>query len=97
MDNSNRKTEYWAQGPTRECADEVLNRVDDYYRFCKTSMWFENWRKLYYAYNPNRYIAGQTIQAGESNEYRTIKVNHFRNLLEHIQTLSITDRPAWQP
>jgi hypothetical protein len=97
MDNNTEKDLPWMNADTRTCADEVLNRVDDYYRFCKTSMWFENWRKLYYAYNPNRYIAGQTIQAGESNEYRTIKVNHFRNLLEHIQTLSITDRPAWQP
>jgi len=88
---------YWAADGTRECADEVLDRCEDYWRFCKTSNWFENWRKLYYAYNPNRYVAGQTIMAGESNEYRTIKVNQFRNLLEHIQTLSITDRPAWQP
>jgi len=96
-DNENMPSDYWAAGDTRECADEVINRCDDYWRFCKTSNWFENWRKLYYAYNPNRYVAGQTVMAGESNEYRTIKVNHFRNLLEHIQTLSITDRPAWQP
>ena len=82
---------------SRECADEILDRCSDYWTFCKTSNWFENWRKLYYAYNPNRYVAGQTVMAGESNEYRTIKVNHFRNLLEHIQTLSITDRPAWEP
>ena len=97
MEQEVNPNEYWVNSDTRTCADEILDRIDDYYRFCKTSMWFENWRKLYYAYNPNRYIAGQTIQAGESNEYRTIKVNHFRNLLEHIQTLSITDRPAWQP
>jgi hypothetical protein len=96
-ENQERDLEYWAAGPTRECADEVMARCDDYWRFCKTSNWFENWRKLYYAYNPNRYVAGQTVMAGESNEYRTIKVNQFRNILEHIQTLSITDRPAWQP
>jgi len=93
----NKELDYWASADTRTCADEVIKRVDDYYRFCKTSNWFTNWRKLYYAYNPNRYLGGQTVSAGESNEYRTIKVNHFRNLLEHIQTLSITDRPAWQP
>jgi hypothetical protein len=98
MDDYNKDDlEYWAAADTRTCADEVIKRADDYWRFCKTSNWFENWRKLYYAYNPNRYIAGQTVMAGESNEYRTIKVNHFHNLLEHIQTLSITDRPAWQP
>ena len=93
----NKDLEYWASAETRIAADAIMDRVDDYYRFCKTSNWFENWRKLYYCYNPNRYIAGQTVMAGESNEYRTIKVNHFKNLLEHIQTLSITDRPAWQP
>lgn len=89
--------EYWAQSDTRQCADEVLARVEDYYTFCQSKMWFQLWRRLYYAYNPNKYTIGQTIQSGESNEYRTIRVNHFRNLLDHIQTLSITDRPAWQP
>lgn len=89
--------EYWASSDTRTCADEVLQRCDDYWTFCKSTNWFSNWRRLYYAYNPNRYIGGQTVLMGESNEYRTIKVNHFRNLLEHIQNLSITDRPAWQP
>ena len=95
--NENNPSDYPFASDTRECADRVISVCDDYWRFCKTSNWFENWRKLYYAYNPNRYVAGQTVMAGESNEYRTIKVNHFRNLLEHIQTLSITDRPAWQP
>ena len=88
---------YWAAGDTRTCADEALKRAEDYWSFCRAKGWFTMWRRLYYAYNPNRYSVGQTIQSGESNEYRTIKVNHFRNLLEHIQTLSITDRPAWQP
>lgn len=89
--------EYWAMKDSRECADEIITRCDNYWTFCKTSQWFNNWRRLYYCYNPNRYLAGQTIMAGESNEYRVIKVNHFRNLLEHIQNLSITDRPAWEP
>ena len=88
---------YWAAQDTRKCADEVIKRCDDYWKFCMSRGWFSMWRRLYYAYNPNRYTIGQTVLAGESNEFRTIKVNHFRNLLEHIQTLSITDRPAWQP
>jgi len=88
---------YWAAGDTRECADEVLNRCNDYWTFCMSKGWFTLWRRLYYAFNPNRYTLGQTIQNGESNEYRTIKVNQFRNIIEHIQTLSITDRPAWEP
>ena len=92
-----KKEEYWAAADTRTCADEVTQRCTDYWTFCMSKGWFTLWRRLYYAYNPNRYSLAQTVQAGESNEYRTIKVNHFRNLLEHVQTLSITDRPAWQP
>lgn len=88
---------YWAAQGTRDCADEIIKRCDDYWEFCMAGGWFTKWRRLYYAYNPNRYTLGQTVQSGESNEYRTIKVNNFRNILEHIQTLSITDRPAWQP
>lgn len=92
-----KKEDYWAADDTRTCADEVVKRCNDYWTFCMSKGWFTLWRRLYYAYNPNRYSLAQTVQSGESNEYRTIKVNHFRNLLEHIQTLSITDRPAWQP
>ena len=97
MLNTEQQEEYWGAQDTRKCADEVVKRCDDYWKFCMSRGWFSMWRRLYYAYNPNRYTIGQTVLAGESNEYRTIKVNHFRNLLEHIQTLSITDRPAWQP
>lgn len=88
---------YFASDTTRNCADEILKRCDDYWKFCASKGWFSLWRRAYFAYNPNRYTVGQTIASGESNEYRTIKVNHFKNLLEHIQTLTITDRPAWQP
>lgn len=95
--NTPRDGEYWAAGDTRECADEVLSRCNDYWTFCQAKGWFTLWRRLYYCFNPNRYTLGQTIQNGESNEYRTIKVNQFRNIIEHIQTLSITDRPAWEP
>lgn len=91
------QSEYWASADTRTCADEVIKRAEDYWTFCTSKGYFTLWRRLYYAYNPNRYSLGQTITTGESGEYRSIKVNHFRNLLEHIQTLSITDRPAWQP
>jgi hypothetical protein len=94
MNNTN---QYWASADTRTCADEVILRCNDYWTFGMSKGWFTLWRRLYYAYNPNRYTLGQTVQSGEQNEYRTIKVNHFRNLLEHVQTLSITDRPAWQP
>lgn len=102
QDNPPNRTEpvsdsYWAASDTRSCADELIKRCDDYWTFCQSKGWFTLWRRLYYAYNPNRYTLGQTVANGESNEYRTIKVNHFHNILEHIQTLSITDRPAWEP
>lgn len=89
--------QYWASEDTRSCADEIIKRCENYWTFCKSKGWFTLWRRLYYAYNPNRYTLGQTILNGESNEYRAIKVNHFRNVIDHIQTLSITDRPVWQP
>lgn len=88
---------YWAAEDTRTCADTIYEKCEDYWAFCLAKGWYSTWRRMYYAYNPNRYMQAQTVQSGDSNEYRTIKVNHFRNLLEHIQTLSITDRPAWQP
>lgn len=90
-------TTYWAEDDTQTCADAIMERCEDYWSFCLSRGLFTNWRRLYYAYNPNRYTGGATFTAGESGEYRSIKMNIFKNLLEHIATLTITDRPAWKP
>ena len=96
--NQNSPLTYWAADPdSRVCADEIIDRCHDYWTALLKNGWFDTWRRLYYSYNANRYTLAQTVQAGENAEYRTIKVNHFRNILEHIQNLSITDRPAWEP
>jgi hypothetical protein len=87
----------FAAKDSRQCADEVINRCNDYWNTCSSSGLFELWRRLYYSYNPNRYTLGQTSKAGTQSDYRVIRVNHFRNLIDHIQTLTITDRPAWEP
>lgn len=91
-----KKPEYWASSDTRTCADEILKRVNDYYTFCMAKGYFSLWRNSYYSYNPNRYTSGNTMLAGESNEYRVMRVNHYKNLVDHIQNLTITDRPVWQ-
>ena len=49
---------YWASEDTRTCGDEVLKRCADYWTFCMSKGWFTLWRRLYYAYNPNRYSLG---------------------------------------
>lgn len=87
---------YWAVEDTMTCSDAVISRYNDYYQFCMSKGYFSLWRNSFFTYNPNRYSAGNTMTAGESNEYRVMRVNHYKNLLEHIQNLTITDRPVWQ-
>lgn len=87
---------YWAAEDTLACADEIIQRVDDYYEFCMSKGFFSLWRNSFYSYNPNRYNSGRTLLGGESNEFRVLQVNHYRNLIEHIQNLTITDRPVWK-
>lgn len=98
--NKKQKREvYWA-GPdsdTRDCGDAVMKRIEDYYTWCYSSGWMTRWNRLYTANYANTYTGGTTVSGGDNGEYRVCYVNHFNSLLEHVQTLSITDRPAWQP
>lgn len=89
--------QYWAILDTRTCADEVMRRVSDYYDFSMTKGKFREWANLYYAYDPNNGTGGDTQLIGESGEYRSIKVNQFKSLLDNVKQLTITDRPAWEP
>ncbi len=91
-------TVYWAgpESDTPTCADEVLKRYRDYFEFCMSKGYFSLWRNSFYSYNPNRYSNGNTMLAGQNNEWRVMKVNEYKNLIDHIQNLTITDRPVWQ-
>ncbi len=88
---------YWATVPTKEIADEILERVDKYYEFLSYSGRLDLYRRSYAYYYRPRLSGGQLNQTGQQGELTSISVNHYRNFLLHIETMTTQQRAAFEP
>ena len=94
--------EYFATLPTSEAGHQVMARVTEYYTFARTSGYYtrmyRSWRS-YYGLNlrENGARSDQVSFAGEQGELTMMKVNHYRNIAQHLLTLTTAQRPAPQP
>lgn len=95
MNNSANKP-YWASVPVEDIATEMLERVNDFYNFMtvsgRLSLYYRSW--LYY-YRP-RSNGARMNSDGEQNELTTIGINHYRNLLVHLETMTTSQKPAFE-
>jgi hypothetical protein len=91
---------YWAAKPTEDIAREIYARAEDYYSYLSSSGLYGIWKAIYECYYGGVGY-GQDIQrVGDQGEFSKIHVNHLRNLMVHINTLttqqqlSFDSRPA---
>lgn len=91
------RNKYFAALDSDEIASELMKRVEDYQEYLLTSGRLDLWRRSYeYYYKPS--IKGSKLnKAGEQGEYTTMNVNHYRNLLLHLKTMTTQQRPAFEP
>jgi len=89
--------EYFANKPFEDIGQELMKRVDDYYEYLATS---GRWR-LYtrsYEYYFNGQQRGARIQkTGAQDEYDTIYINHYRNIIQHLVNNTTSQRPSFEP
>lgn len=91
------KTKYWASVPSKEISDRMLDKRDDYYGYLSLSGRLDLFRRSWSAYYRAR-ISGAKINAtGQQGELTAISVNHYRNFLVHLETLTTQQRAAWEP
>src|SRR6187431_288927 len=89
--------EYWASVEPKEIADEILEKVDRYYKYMSMSGRLDLFRRSWtYFYRP-RVTGGRLNPTGEQGELTTLSVNHYRNLLSHLETMTTQQRPAFEP
>ena len=91
------KNEYFAALGVEDIASEIMKRVEDYQEFLLTSGRLDLWRRSYeYYYKPS--LSGSKLnKAGDQGEYTTVNINHYRNLLLHLKTMTTQQRPAFEP
>ena len=101
----NREGEYWAKKPTNQIGKDLYARVDEYYADLETSGYFSVMRKSYRAYfgsssynydHGTLFDSSEIRRTGEQGELHRIKVNHFRNLIQHVLVLTTNPRPAME-
>lgn len=97
MANNSNDNRYWATVPANEIADEMLDKVDKYYRHIqaigKINLYRRSWA---YYYRPGLNGA-QLNPTGEQGELTSLSVNHYRNLLTHLETMTTQQRAAFEP
>ena len=96
-DRSNSSKPYWASVPAKEIADEILDKRDKYYAYLSLSGRLDLYRRSWATYYRARVTGGRMNAVGQQGELTAISVNHYRNLLVHLETMTTQQRAAWEP
>lgn len=88
---------YFANLPAIELASEIIKKTDDYYLDLQTTGRLSLWRRSYDNYYRSSLKNGKITRSGDQGEYSSININHYRNLLKHLQTMTTSQRPNFEP
>lgn len=89
--------QYFATKPHEEAVGEIEVLIEDYYQNLQTTGTIKLWKRSYDAYNAAVKSGSSIGSSGDHNEYSTMKVNHYRNFVQHLMNLTINQRPAFEP
>lgn len=92
-----RNKPYWASVESNEIADNILDKVDLYYKYLSASGRLDRYRLAWATYYKSN-LSGNTMNpSGQQGELTTVNVNHYRNLIGHLETLTTSQKPAFEP
>lgn len=97
MDTNDKHKPYWASVPSNEIADQILQKVEDYYEYLSLTGRLELYRRSWSYYYRPRLTGAQLNPTGEQGELTQFSVNHYRNLLLHLETMTTQQRAAFEP
>lgn len=88
---------YWASQDAKTLLGSLDERKEDYYKFLNASGLMGLWSRMYYMINMSAYGDSTLQVTGRHAEYTKFSVNHIRNLVQHVVTMTINQRPAFEP
>lgn len=88
---------YWASVPENEIGQEILDRVDKYYAYLSMSGRADLYRRSWSYYYRPRMTGARMNPTGQQGELTALSVNHYRNLLLHLETMTCQTRAAFEP
>ncbi len=98
MDKNTRNMEtYWAAVGEDEIANEMLDRVEDYFMYLAQTGRIDLYRRSWVYYYRPRLTQASLTPLGQQGELTGISVNHYRNLLTHLETMTLQQRVNFEP
>jgi hypothetical protein len=88
---------YFANKPRKEIANELMKKSDDYYEYMRTIGRHRLLQRVYEFYYAGQIRRGQIQRTGEQDEYFTMGINHFRNIIQHILNKTTESKPVPEP
>jgi hypothetical protein len=90
--------QYFANLPSEQVVQELHARVDRYFKHLKDSGRAARMLKAYHAYYGNDGVKSSAgvSQGGENGELHEMKVNEFRNLVQHLLVMTSSSRTAME-
>ena len=86
---------YWASEETELCVSSAWTRIEKFYNVMRASRLLDLYRNAYW----NRYTGarsgGNIGVAGESGELTTLELGTYANLINHMMTLILGQRPEF--
>lgn len=94
---SDKNKPYWASVPGDQIAEEIGDKIQDYYQYLSLTGRLQLYRRSWAYYYRPRLTGSQLNPAGEQGELTQFSVNHYRNLLLHLETMTTQQRAAFEP
>lgn len=92
---SENKSKYWAAKDTEQCVAEAWSKIEKFYSVIRASRLLDLYRNAYW----NRYSGGRSGGnlgiMGENGELTGIEVNHYSNMIQHVQGVLAGQRPTF--
>ena len=76
--NTDKDTTYWASVDSKEIADNMLQKVDDFYNYLMMSGRLDLYRRSWGYYYRPRISGGRLNPVGSQGELTSLSVNHYR-------------------
>lgn len=96
MTNAKNK-EYWANVSAKEISDNIMEKVDNYYEYLSLSGRMDLYRRSWGQYFRSRLSGGKMNWTGQQGELTSLSINHYANLLKHLETMTTQQRAAFEP
>lgn len=91
------KNKYFATLTGKDSGSALMERVNNYYQVLQSTGRLALYKRLANSYFIGYFRGGALQQTGAQDEFTTMNANHFRNIIQHMLTMTTSQRPSFEP